>query len=109
VRKPCQSLNTWRQRQFGELRRMQRKRTDAGRWSTAFPMQVDPEPTTGSPTEGVNTPFVLRGGAVNARRPRGTRGRSHSSARSCRALVTRRAFDGAEDSGSIERVMAGRA
>jgi hypothetical protein len=34
-------------------------------------------------------------------------GEANTSARPCGALVTRRAFDGAEHSGSIERVMAG--
>jgi hypothetical protein len=52
---------------------------------------------------------ALGGGAVNARRPRGTRGRSERE----RAHLGRRArlaesIDGAEPSGSIKPVMAGR-
>jgi hypothetical protein len=44
----------------------------------------------------VKAGLALRGGAVNARRPRGTRGRSGAQS-----------IDGAEHSGTLDDVMAG--
>jgi hypothetical protein len=54
----------------------------------------------------VNAIVALRGDAVNARRPRGTRGRSTSGARASARHAE--SIDGAELSGSIDPVMAGR-